>query len=132
LLKIEQINIKSLKIKQMKKLQIIIVMLLIGTAFTACHRGSRTVIITRIDDSKIKIEYSGAIMLNDDKTGIQGLSHNGYISYNKNGDELDVASGPNGSITYELNGEKTSVLNSHGKTLLAEAIKLIAKQQGKM
>lgn len=116
----------------MKKLRIIIAMLLMGTAFTACHRGSSTVIITQIDDVKIKIEYSGAIMLNDDKTGIQGLSRNGYINYNKNGDQLYVANDQHGSITYELNGNKTTVLNSHGRALLTEAIKLIAKQQGKM
>lgn len=113
----------------MKKLQLIILVMLIATVFTACRRGRHTTIVTESNGVSIKIEYAGAILLNDDKTGIEQLSHNAYINYDNNGDKLYVADDHAGHLFYELNGDKTSVLNDHGKTLLTQAIKIIAKHQ---
>ena len=113
----------------MKKLEFIIPMLLMVISFIACHQGTHTIIVRQTNDVKIRIEYSGAIMLTDDRTGIQALSHNAYINYDKNGDQLYIADDPHGKIVYEVNGDKTNALDNHGKALLADAIKIIAKQQ---
>jgi hypothetical protein len=42
-----------------------------------------------------------------------------------------VASDHNCKVLYELNGDKTTMLDNNGRQLLAKAIKIIAREQGK-
>jgi hypothetical protein len=98
-------------------------------AFTSCHRGRHVIISTESNNVSIKIEYFGTIVVNNDKTQIEAISHDGYVNYNRNGDQLYAATDNSGHIVYELNGNQTTTLDNNGRELLAEAVKIIAKEQ---
>ena len=108
-------------------------LLILALLFTiiACHRGRHVIISTQNNDVSIKIEYYGTIILNNDQSRIESISRNGYINYNKNGNQLYAAPDDNGNVFYEVNGDKTQSLDNKGRQLLAEAVKIIAKEQGK-
>jgi len=101
-------------------------------AAAACNRGRHVIIVTQTNDIKIKLEYTGTIVVNTDQNRIVSISPNGYVSYYNNGNELIASRGDGGGIDYEINGEKTSNLNSNEQALLAEAVKMIAKHQPKL
>ena len=55
------------------------------------------------------------------------------MKYNNNDRKIYAENGNGDQIVYELNnGDKTTGLNEESKSLLKEAIKMIAKQQGKI
>jgi hypothetical protein len=101
-------------------------------AAAACNHGRHVIIVTQTNDIKIKLEYTGTIVVNTDQNRIVSISPNGYVSYDNNGNELIASRGSGDRIDYEINGEKISNLNSNEQALLAEAVKMIAKHQPKL
>lgn len=116
----------------MKTLRSLLLATIVAIATVACHRGPHVTIVTQSNNVKIKLEYSGTIVLNADRNRIVSISPNGYINYDNNGNELIASRGDGDRINYEINGEKLSTLNGNGQALLAEAVKMIAKQQPKI
>jgi len=115
----------------MKTKKIALLSLLFTIVFTACHTGTHVIVASDDNNTKIKLEYWGTVVLNSDKTAITSVSHNGFIDYKKNDDELRITNGTNGYFSYELNGKKAVALDTEGRVLLAEAIRGIAKVQSR-
>jgi hypothetical protein len=115
----------------MKTLKTLLLAITIVAA-AACNRGRHVIIVTQTNDIKIKLEYTGTIVVNPDKNRIVSISPNGYVNYDNNGNELIASPGTDGRIDYEINGEKAGNLNSNGQALLAEAVKMIAKHEPKI
>ena len=118
----------------MKKLKLITTLLGICVLmFTACHSGPHTVIIFSRDNQDVKVEYGGRLDFDHNYTRIVNMSDNGYIKYKADGNEFYAENTRNRGIVYEVNdGQKTTVPNEQGRRLLAEVVRIIARQQGKI
>src|SRR5437867_10224686 len=108
----------------MKKLRFIAAAIGLIIISAACHMGkSHRIISVQNDNGSLKIEYSGTVIFNDDKTAIESISPGGYVRYCKNGKKLK-AENNHGEITYELYDEdKKLFLEDNDKKFLAAAIK---------
>lgn len=113
----------------MKKLKFLLPALGIMLSLFGCNRGPHVIIATKSENLSIKLEYTGRITLNSDKTAIANISPNGYVTYNKNGEEIFAGRGYSGPVYYKLNGDKLATLNPEARGLLADAIKMIDKHQ---
>ena len=113
----------------MKNRKIALLVLGIAAVSAACHSGHHVIVSSDDNNTKIKLEYWGTVKLNNDRTAITSITHDGFIDYKKNDEELRVTNGANGNFNYELNGNKAVGLDTEGRTLLAEAIQGIAKVQ---
>ena len=107
----------------MKKLQIIFGALFIVLITASCHRGN--VMIVNDGENDLSIYYSGEIKFNDDETGIQSITPDGYLHYKKNDRKLNADCDYHGQIKYELsdNGRKIDVTSEDGKKILAIAVR---------
>ena len=114
----------------MKKLQILFIALCMGAISAGCRHGKHTTIITENNNVKLRIEYSGWIVFNDDNSGILKMSRDGYFKYEHNGQKISVEKTDKG-IMYEVNGNETGTLDAEGKRLLKEAITAVVKEQAK-
>jgi len=113
----------------MKKLAL--VCLLAVTLLTACHNRYTSIVVTD-DDHYLKIEYAGTIVFNDDNSGIKHISKGGYFKCKNNYDKLLAEINNKGQMIYEVNGEDpTAKLNSAGAILMKDAVREIARQQGR-
>jgi hypothetical protein len=115
----------------MKTKKIALLALIIAAAFTACRTGRHVIVTSDDNNTKIKLEYWGTVELNNDRNAIASISHDGFIDYKKNDDELRITNGANGYFSYELNGKKAVALDTEGRALLNAAIQGIAKVQGR-
>jgi len=117
----------------MKNSQLFKMVLLIGVITAACHKHNRkTIIASNSDYVSKKVEYTGWISFNADKTAIQRMSPRAYLKYDYNNEELMVTSDSKGNFTYEQgDGSKSTQLTNENKHLLLDAIKLITSQQHK-
>jgi hypothetical protein len=113
----------------MKHKKLALLALMIAIIFTACHSGTHVIVASDDNNTKIKLEYWGTVVLNNDRTAIASISHNGFIDYKKNDEELRITNGSKGYFKYELNGNKAVALNVEGRGLLTEAIQGIARVQ---
>jgi hypothetical protein len=111
----------------MKNRKLALLALIIAIFFTACHTGNHVIVTSDDNNTKVKLEYWGTVELNGDRSAITSISHNGFVDYKKNDDELRITNGLNGHFNYELNGSKTDGLDADGRALLTEAIRKIAK-----
>ena len=95
---------------------------------SSCRRGN-----TNDGSSSQKIEYAGRIIFNQDKTGIESISRNGYIKFAKNNRKVAAEAGPDGRISYQFDGgDKVNTLSLQQKQFLAEAVKTIIKERSKL
>jgi hypothetical protein len=116
----------------MKKIQTLFIALSLSVIAAACHHGKHSVISINDGRNSTKIEFSGRIVFNDDNTGISSMAPRSYFKYKHNDEKLTAECDKNGHIVYELNDDdQTTALNEDGKRLLAEAVKQVAKAQGK-
>jgi len=115
----------------MKKINLLIVAVALIALATSCRRhGHRTIIATNDGHSKVRLEYSGRMILDSTGTVLENLSPGGYIKYEDNGGEIEVTGKPGGSLWYELpDGTKSSTITAEGKMMLLRAIKMIRQQQ---
>ena len=117
----------------MKKLLSIIILLTTIISLNSCYRGRHTIIAYRNNNNEVKVEYLGTITFDPNFTHIISISNGGYLKYNNDDRKIYAENGNNHQIVYKLNnGDKTTELNEEGKSLLNEAIKMIAKQQGRI
>ena len=114
----------------MKKRKIALLALIIAAAFTACRTGRHVIVTIDDNNTKIKLEYWGTVELNNDRNAIASISHDSFIDYKKDDEELRITNGTNGYFSYELNGKKAVALDTEGRALLTAAIQGIAKVQG--
>ncbi len=93
--------------------------------FTACHHRHTNKIVMNDNDTYLKFEYSGQVMLTEDKTAIESVSPNGHLTlkYTKDDKKLIAQSDRNGNVHYKVyhDGERLN-FDSEGKALLQEAI----------
>lgn len=70
-----------------------------------------------------EIKYKGKIRINEDETGIDHISPNGYLQFIQNDDELLIETNSHGELTYNFNdsGPKTT-LDDEGKKILAKLV----------
>jgi hypothetical protein len=115
----------------MKKPQFTLAILATVFILVSCHSHHRkTIIASNSDNHSQKVEYTGWISFNSDKTAIESMSDRAYFKYNDDNDELKVKCDSKGYIIYELeDGTKTTTLNNEQKQLLIKAIKFICSQQ---
>ena len=115
----------------MKKLQFTIAILATALILGACGSHNRkTIIATNSDNHSQKVEYTGWISFNNEKTAIESMSERAYLKYNDDNDELKAKCDSKGHIIYELeDGTKTTALNDEQKQLLIKAIKFICSQR---
>lgn len=113
----------------MKTLTMLLLTLFAITVFTSCHSGPRVVISSDNNGSTTTLEYSGKVYLSSNHLRVARLSPNGYISYKKNDEKLEIKNGPSGNLIFERNGDKADSLDATGRALFAEAVREIAKQQ---
>jgi hypothetical protein len=107
----------------MKKLPLLVAVVCAIFLSTSCHRGNA--IIVNDGENDLSIYYSGDIKFNDDETGIQSITPDGYIHYKKNDRKLTVDCDYHGQLKYELSddGRHLDVNSEDGKKLLAIAIR---------
>jgi len=112
---------------------ITIIGIMLAASFTSCHTEKQVTTISMSSDNlSLKVEYTGWITFNADKTGIRDMSPGSYLKYKKNGDKLTSKCDANGNITYELfDGSISTQLDDRGKQMLIDAIKIVSGQQAK-
>lgn len=107
----------------MKKLQLVFAAISLVLLIASCHRGN--VMIMNDGENELSISYSGEIKFNDDETGIQSITPDGYLHYKKNDRKLNAECDYHGQIKYELsdNGRSIDLNSEDGKKILAIAIR---------
>ncbi|MGZ3762985.1 MAG: hypothetical protein ACXVJC_24505, partial [Mucilaginibacter sp.] len=112
-------------------LQFTIAILATALILGACRNHNRkTIIATNSDNHSQKVEYTGWISFNSDKTAIESMSERAYLKYDDDNDEIKAKCDSKGNIIYELeDGTKTTALNNEQQQLLIKAIKFICSQQ---
>ncbi|GAB3915188.1 hypothetical protein [Mucilaginibacter boryungensis] len=116
----------------MKKLQILFLALSLSLIAASCNWGRHNTISIHDGQNSIRVEYTGRIGFAEDNKAVVDMSPNGYLKFRKNDEELNVERNKAGQIMYEVNDERANpVLNEDGQRLLAEAIKMILKAQGR-
>ncbi len=97
---------------------------------SSCHYNGRTkTIVVNDDQTQLKIQYCGVVEFNEDETGIESISPNGFVKYKKDDCKLMVQSDDNGNIHYKLyyEGTKINSNSEKGEHLIANAIKDIVE-----
>jgi hypothetical protein len=110
----------------MKKLNLLIIALL-ATAILSCNHHRHVVIATHSNNYDLRLEYTGSFVFSNDRTKVETISHDGYIDYKRNGDDLYASPDNAGHIRYELNGTKVDKLDTAGQNMLEDAIRMIIK-----
>ncbi|HSZ84889.1 MAG TPA: hypothetical protein VK787_02600 [Puia sp.] len=107
----------------MKKIKLIILVFGLALFTASCHRGN--VMIMNDGENELSISYSGEIKFNDDETGIQSITPDGYLHYKKNDRKLNAECDYHGQIKYELsdNGRNIDLNSEDGKKILAIAVR---------
>jgi len=97
-----------------------------NVSFSQNSDGKTTKSTIEIDNngSRLKVEYTGNITLNDSETAIASISSGGVLKYSKNGSRL-VAESKDGGIAYQLNdnGEELSQQSEKGIKFIATVVK---------
>lgn len=117
----------------MKK--ITITSLLIAFTFSMCIAQKKSVSVTRNnneyvlqikdDAQNIQLKVKGEVSFTDDEKSVERLEPGAKISFKKNNDNLEVASGDNGLPIYTFNGIIKTNLESADKTLIAQCVQLM-------
>ena len=103
------------------------------TTIACYHAGkSRTIIATNDNGNIKRIEYSGTVVFNQEKTGVEYLSDGAFLKFEHNGQKIEAESDHHGKIKYEYNGDEVTRLDEPAKKLLAEAVQAVVAQQAKV
>ncbi|HEX4371690.1 MAG TPA: hypothetical protein VHZ50_00145 [Puia sp.] len=107
----------------MKKIKLVAIVFAVMLFTVSCHRGN--VMIVNDGENEMSIYYSGEIKFNDDETGIQSITPDGYLHYKKNDRKLNAECDYHGQIKYELsdNGRSIDLNSEDGKKILAIAVR---------
>jgi hypothetical protein len=116
-----------------KKIQIIVLALIILGTVAACDWGKSTTIINKTDNLSQKIKYSGKIVFNEQQNGIDHISDGGYLEFDENGRGFKAKNDAMGKINYEFDGDsKVNTLSDDQKQFVAHAVKAIIKERAKL
>ena len=120
--------IRKMIVKRNPLAAVLILLLLLSTACHFHRHRIRTVSINT-DQTSLKIEYSGKVYFNDEKTAIDYISPGGYVKYKKDDNLFFAKSNDESEITYKLiNGDIKMNYNDEGaKFFIARAVKEIAQ-----
>ncbi|AMR33753.1 hypothetical protein A0256_21110 [Mucilaginibacter sp. PAMC 26640] len=101
---------------------------------TSCRQpGHRRTVISINENGNIqKVEYSGTVVFDEQKTGIDYISDGGFLKYEHNGQKIKAEGDDKGRVKYEYNGNAVTKLDEPGKALLAEAAKAVTEQKAKV
>lgn len=121
-----------MKMSMYKKMQLIVLGIAFAAIITGCNHRGTTIISTDTDGATKRIEYSGQVVFNKDKTGIDYISEGGYVKFERNGRKIK-AENEKGKIVYDYDGGYgTTVLDANGKQFLAEAVQDISREREKI
>ncbi|MBS1532528.1 MAG: hypothetical protein JSU01_19650 [Bacteroidetes bacterium] len=109
----------------MKNFRQIILIVLLGSAITACHFGRHTTIIENGNGHYLRIESYGRVYFNRDGTGISYISHGGYLQYRNNDRELRAENDHHGGIKYELTEDGRQLNTDSNRAFIAEAVRIM-------
>jgi hypothetical protein len=116
-----------------KKIQVIVLALIILGTVAACDWGKSTTIINKTDNLSQKIKYSGKIVFNEQQNGIDHISDGGYLEFDENGRGFKAKNDTYGKINYEFDGDsKVNTLSDDQKQFVAHAVKAIIKERAKL
>jgi hypothetical protein len=116
-----------------KKLQIVVLALIILGTVAACDWGKSTTIINTTDNLSLRIKYSGKIYFTEKHDGIEHISKGGYLEFDKNDRGFVAKENSKGKIEYEFNGDdKVTELNEEQKEFVTHAVKSIVKERAKL
>jgi hypothetical protein len=116
-----------------KKMQIMVLAIIILGTVAACDWGKSTTIVTKSANVTQKIKYSGKVIFNQAQDGIEKISKGGYLEFELNGRKFKAEEGKEGKVNYEFDGDsKVSTLSNDQKSFVAEAVKIIIKERSKL
>jgi hypothetical protein len=116
-----------------KKIQIIVLALIILGTVAACDWGKSTTIVNNTDNFSQKIKYSGRVVFNQQENGIEHISDGGYLEFDENGRGFKAKNDAYGKINYEFDGDsKVNELSDEQKKFVAHAVKAIIKERAKL
>jgi maltose-binding protein MalE len=116
-----------------KKIQFIVLALIMLGTVTACDWGKSTTIVNKTDNLSQKIKYSGKVIFNEKQDGIDKISNGGYLEFDQNGRSFKAKEGSHGKVEYAFDGDdKVDVLSLEQKQFVAEAVKIIIKERSKL
>lgn len=116
-----------------KKIQIVVLALIILGTVAACDWGKSTTIVNKTDNLSQRIKYSGKVVFNEKQDGIEKISNHGYLEFDQNGRGFKAKEGNHGKIEYEFDGDdKVTELSEGQKQFVADAIKIIIKERAKL
>jgi uncharacterized lipoprotein YehR (DUF1307 family) len=126
--------IKSGNMKQInKKIQIIVLAIIMLGTVAACDWGKSTTIVNKTDNFSQKIKYSGKVVFNEQQDGIEHITNGGYLEFDENGKSFKAKNGAEGKISYEFDGDsKVTDLSDDQKRFVAHAVKAIIKERVKL
>lgn len=116
-----------------KKIQIIVLALIVLGTVAACDWGKSTTIVNKTDNFSQKIKYSGKIVFNEKEDGIEHISNSGYLEFEQNDKGFKATENSHKRIEYAFNGDnKVTDLSDEQKQFVASAVKAIIKERAKL
>lgn len=116
-----------------KKIQIIVLALIVLGTVAACDWGKSTTIVNKTNNFSQRIKYSGKIVFNEKEDGIEHISNGGYLEFDQNDRGFKAKESSHGKIVYEFNGDdKVTELSNEQKQFVAQAVKSIIKERAKL
>jgi hypothetical protein len=116
-----------------KKIQIIVLALIVLGTVAACDWGNSTTIVNKTDNFSQRIKYSGKIVFTEKQDGIEHISNGGYLEFDQNGRGFKAKESTHGKIEYEFNGDdKVTELSDEQKQFVVQAVKSIIKERAKL
>nr|WP_067062746.1 hypothetical protein [Mucilaginibacter sp. L294] len=116
-----------------KKIQIIVLALIILGTVAACDRGKSTTIINKTDNLSQRIKYSGKIVFTEKQDGIEYISNGGYLEFDQNGRGFKAKEGPHDKIEYRFDGDdKITDLSNEQKQFVTQAVMIVIKERAKL
>jgi hypothetical protein len=116
-----------------KKIQFIVLALIVLGTVAACDWGKSTTIVNKTDSLSQRIKYSGKIVFNEKEDGIEHISNGGYLEFDQNGRGFKAKESSHGKIEYEFNGDgKVTELSDEQRGFVAGAVKSIIKERAKL
>lgn len=116
-----------------KKIQIIVLALIMLGTVAACDWGKSTTIINKTDNFSQRIKYSGKVVFNEKEDGIEHISNGGYLEFEQNDQGFKARENSHKEIEYEFNGDsKVTDLSDEQKQFVARAVKSIIKERAKL
>ncbi|RYU91253.1 hypothetical protein EWM62_04755 [Mucilaginibacter terrigena] len=115
-----------------KRIQIVVLALIIIGTVAACDWDKSTTIVNKTDNFYQKIKYSGKVVFTENAKGIEYISDHGYLEFEQNGRRFKAKDNGKGRIGYEFDGgSQVTDLNLEQKEFIARAVQSIVKERKK-